>query len=116
MTIFQGKDISIRWGELPVFVASNPEPKSWISSELDYKSKCNDVLIGRAANTSGTIEVEFDQNISSLEFLQSLQGRPISVGYSCDWFIIDDFKSWMPRTKILQSKSKQSRMTRVVIK
>lgn len=31
-------------------------------------------------------------------------------------YIIDDFKAWMPRTKLLQSKSKQSRLVRVVIK
>lgn len=31
-------------------------------------------------------------------------------------YIIDDFKAWMPRTKLLQSKGKCPRMVRVVIK
>lgn len=111
MTIYQGKDISIRWGELPYFIASNPAGKSWISSELEYKAKCDDILINRAANTSGTISVQFDENGSSLEFLCSIQGMPISVGW-----IFDGFKAWMPRTKLLQSKSKQRRLVRVVVK
>ena len=56
------------------------------------------------------MEVEFTPEGSSLEFLQELQGRTYS-----GW-IFDDFKAWMPRTKLLQSSSKQSRMIRVVIK
>lgn len=47
-------------------------------------------------------------------YMASRFGGKTSLAFS--GYIIDDFKAWMPRTKLLQSKSKQRRMVRVVVK
>lgn len=56
------------------------------------------------------------EKANQLYMAARLGGKTLLTSLAFSGWAIDDFQAWVPKTKLLQSKSKQSRIVRVVIK
>lgn len=84
-------------------------------TDVQYRNNCDEVLLGRVLNPSGTVSIEFDKDGSSLAFLQELVGRHYKGYKKPEYHKYSYQKQCLVGVKLLRSKSKQSRMIAVVV-